>query len=325
MEPPEFPTSRNGAGSDTGDAVAVLPMPRLYAPLIFPYFAPAAKLPAPLPTVAEILTSEDLFPCIFHDRHIRRVGQHFVVKHGQIKLDEAESMHFVAEQCGDRVLVPRLYAAFRDEETSSSFIVMEYVQGRPLESLWDELGEDGRARVAAQLRTAFDALRGVPSPGYYGRAGGRPFDDIFLGSDGDGDDDGALPRGPFETEAELNEALCLRYASLHPGLAAGRGAFYRERVLPAVMRGHRPVLTHGDLQAKNVLVRGADGRPCLIDWECSAWYPSYWEYTNALWTSRRWGDDWFRFLGQFLDEHVVEFKCVENLLGDLLDAPQPGV
>lgn len=293
--------------------------PRLYAPLLFPYFAPATILPAPLPTVADILRSDDLYPCIFPDRHIRRVGHHFMVKHGRITLDEAETMYLVAQQCDEAdLLVPRLYAAFRDEHTGSNFIIMEYIRGRPLDGIWDELGAEGRARVAGELRGAFDALRGVPSPGYYGRLGGRPYADIFLGSD-------ALPCGPFETEAELNEAFCTRYDALHPELAAGRGAFYREKVFGVVMRGHGAVLTHGDFQAKNVLVREGDGRPCVIDWECAGWYPCYWEYANALWTSRRWGDDWFRFVGEVLDEHVVEFKCVENLLGDLLDAPQPGV
>lgn len=287
-----------------------------YIPLTFPFVA--AELPAPLPTMQEIFASDDVLPCIFNKRSIRRVGQHFIVKHGEIKLDEAENMHFVAEHTNGKVLVPKLYAAFHDDKTDSNFIIMELVQGKSLEELWGELGADGRTRVAESLKEMFGAIRTIPSQGYYGRLANRAFDDIFLGSD-------TLPCGPFDTEAELNDAFLERYKSLHPELSPGRGEFYRHVVFPAIMKGHKPVFTHGDLQAKNIIIRSGDGKPCIIDWECSAWYPSYWEYTNSLWTSRRWSDDWFRFVGEFLDTYVVEFKCMETLLGDLLDAAQPGV
>lgn len=61
-------------------------------PMGFPFYAPAETLPAPLPTVAEIVALEDLFPCIFEKRYICRVGEHFIAKYGQVKLDEAENM-----------------------------------------------------------------------------------------------------------------------------------------------------------------------------------------------------------------------------------------
>lgn len=311
------PARRDFAPSKAGSTVQVAPKAH-HTRLSFPFSASAETLPASLPTVAEILASkDDLLPCIFDKRHIRRVGEHFCVKHGDVKLDEADNMHFVAQHSRGRMLVPRLYAAFHDEDTNSNFIIMEYIPGQSLEALWKDLDEQGRTRVARQLKESLDTLRQIPSHGYYGRLGRRPFDDIFLGSD-------TLPCGPFETEAEMNEAFYQRYMSLHPDLTLGRGAFYRDCVFPTVMKGHSPVFTHGDLQAKNILI-SADGMPYIIDWECSGFYPSYWEYTNALWTSRRWSDDWFRFLGGFLDEHVVEFKCMENLLGDLLRAPQPGI
>lgn len=289
-----------------------------YSNLRLPYFAPKEVLPGPLPTIPEILAAENVFPCIFNKRFIRRVGRHFTVKHGEVELDEADNMYFVEQHSDGKILTPKLYAAFHDMDTDSNFIIMEYVPGKSLETVWTDLGEEGRTRVAAQLKGQFAALRSISPEGYYGKLGRRAYDDIFLGSD-------RLACGPFASEPELNAALYGRYAALHPELAGGRGAFYRDRVFPAAMVGHPPVFTHGDLQAKNILVRDADGAPVVLDWECSAWYPSYWEYANALWTSRRWGDDWWAFLSQVLEEHVVEFKCMENLLGDLLDAPQPGV
>lgn len=58
-----------------------------------PYYAPTETLPTSLPTVAEIVASKDLFPCIFEKRYICRVGEHFLIKYGNVKLDEAENMY----------------------------------------------------------------------------------------------------------------------------------------------------------------------------------------------------------------------------------------
>lgn len=60
--------------------------------MAFPFFPSKDTLPALLPTMAQILASKDLFPCIFEKRYICRVGEHFLVKYGAVKLDEAENM-----------------------------------------------------------------------------------------------------------------------------------------------------------------------------------------------------------------------------------------
>lgn len=60
--------------------------------MAFPFYASAEVIPAPLPKVAEIVVSKDVFPCIFEKRYICRVGEHFLVKYGNVKLDEAENM-----------------------------------------------------------------------------------------------------------------------------------------------------------------------------------------------------------------------------------------
>lgn len=277
---------------------------------------------------------------------------------------------FVAQHGGSKIVVPQLYAAFHDEQTGHNFIIMEYIPGATLQSLWHELGQDGRQRVAQQLKPSLDALRQIPSPGYYGKLRAQPYDDIFLGAFSSSPSSPATTTmtattttttstsGPFPTEDAFHDALYRRYVSLHPAQAPGRGAFYRDCVFATVLpprreprdssggsSSHYPhdhshshphphphphpharaVFTHGDLQAKNILLRAADGVPVLLDWECAGWYPSYWEYTNALWTSRRWDDDWFRFVGGAVEAHVLAFVCLENLLGDLLDRPPPGV
>lgn len=93
-----------------------------------PYFAPPDQLPAPLPTVAEILASTQFMTKFQGDRHpnVVRVGEHFVVKFGpQIRLQEGENMLFV--QQATSLSVPKVYALFHDEATGNNFIVQEYV------------------------------------------------------------------------------------------------------------------------------------------------------------------------------------------------------
>lgn len=71
--------------------------------------------------------------------------------------------------------------------------------------------------------------------------------------------------------------------------------------------------THGDLQRKNIVVSnvtseagGEDGKVAgdfkvtIIDWEVAGWYPSYWEFSRALFACGRWDDDWHEWVGKAL-------------------------
>jgi len=75
-----------------------------------PYIVDSSSLPAKLPTVAEILSSEDIL-CDQGSRKVVGVGQHFVVKYGsQIDVMEAENMLFIQQTTS--IPVPRVYAIF---------------------------------------------------------------------------------------------------------------------------------------------------------------------------------------------------------------------
>lgn len=53
----------------------------------------------------------------------------------------------------------------------------------------------------------------------------------------------------------------------------------------------RPLLfTHGDRQRKNIIVNQDDYSVAIIDWEFAGWYPSYWEYTRAMFACGRFDD-----------------------------------
>ena len=101
------------------------------------------------------------------------------------------------------------------------------------------------------------------------------------------------------------------------------------RTFKDVFQGHTPVFTHGDLQRKNIMLRGypstgmeaqreiKDIQIVLIDWETSGWYPSYWEYARAIFSCGRWDDDWNFWIDQILEPYRNEFSWMGHLLTEM--------
>lgn len=274
-----------------------------------PYVAPAELLPAPLPTVAEILATP-LLPGCMGDA-VARVGQHFVVKYGKRSriLQEGENLLFV--QQSTNVPVPQLYALFHDDETDTNFIVQEYIPGKLLASLWGKLSTAEKQAITSQLRRNMDELRSIPSPGYYGGLWRQPIQDCLfaeggpLGVNRRPHPDSTIS-GPQETEEAWTDAMW-RFldTSVHPDSAYAVMVLpYLRRPYQAVFKGHYPVFTHGDLQPVNIML-GDDGRVVIIDWERAGWYPSYWEYCITA-MANNYCDDWGHWIHEFLDEYFAE-------------------
>ena len=59
-------------------------------------------------------------------------------------------------------------------------------------------------------------------------------------------------------------------------------------------KSHRLCLTHNDLNPRNILVdRGHFSG--LVDWECAAWLPEWWEYTRSMYGYGV-SPDWVKFM-----------------------------
>lgn len=274
-------------------------------PLALPYRTPAERLPAPLPSIAEITSSKQVISAQRGQRFVVRVGEHYVVKYGRdIDLIEGENMLFVGHSCN--IGVPAIYAMFHDEETNANYIIMEYIPGETLMSQWNHLDEPAKANIAAKLRIDLDELRRIPAQGYYGKLGRRPyFDEIFMSLE---EDDQASICGPFETESQFIEAIVQRYVK---NGFPHRGEYLR-RVLPTVLCGHPIVFTHNDLQRKNIIIRD-DGTPFIIDWEYAGFYPKYYEYYSAMIAFGYFKDDWHVWVGKILDEYAVELGWLDTI------------
>ncbi|KAK4153045.1 kinase-like domain-containing protein [Chaetomidium leptoderma] len=271
-----------------------------------PYFAPANLLPAPLPTVAEILASTERLSNRFaRVVHVARVGQHFAVKFGRyVHLQEGENMLFV-RSCTS-VPVPTVYALFHDETSKSNFIVMEYIPGKTLGQLWSGLSTLEKTAVASQLRQNLDELRRIPSPGYYGGIWRQPTREFTFA-----DDSTVRPHpdetisGPQETEEQWADAMwrCLdtRVKPENQSTVPMLRSLYQ-----IIFKGHKSVFTHADLFLDNIIIREDTKSAVFIDWERSGWYPSFWEYCLLMTCIDCREDDWWKYVPSVLDQYVAE-------------------
>ncbi|KAJ7052774.1 hypothetical protein C8F01DRAFT_1090419 [Mycena amicta] len=126
--------------------------------------------------------------------------------------------------------------------------------------------EDTMKRVGEILREWLAQLRRLESPfdeRVCGFTGGS-FRNFRISQD---------PVGPFASVAELHahQSLSMPPAELALRLASS----------PTSEKPYQFHLTHGDLLLHNIMA-DADLRPTgLIDWECAAWMPEYWEALSS--------------------------------------------
>ncbi|KAI9745861.1 MAG: hypothetical protein M1818_000542 [Claussenomyces sp. TS43310] len=243
---------------------------------------------------------------------VAKLGADIVVKYGiSVKLSEGKIIQFLAEHT--KIPVPKILALYttkvpRINDPGSlltiNYIVMKFIPGPTLAALWPNLNTDQKGQIANVLRSHCDELRSIPAPNplLLGNIEGGPLEDgLFWSSKGD-----PMITGPFESEEAFNAGVCRRLVEI----ADEHYAHVNEKFLRVLGTGHRTVLTHADLQRKNIMADvdadGKIGKITIIDWEMSGWYPEYWEYGNAMLPD--WVDDWVDYVEQFLDPYYVEIQ-----------------
>jgi hypothetical protein len=290
-------------------------------PPTIPYFCDLEKLPAPLPTTAEIEAATQSLPSIHHPNYRRTVvvNDHFVVKYGTRMIEnEGHALLFLEKnKC---IVAPRLYAMYR--ENGRLYLIMEFKPGRQLSELWPSMDDDEILCVAEQLRKIWAQLRSIPSPAGFGSTTGGPLRHrFFKWREAD-------PRitGPFDVEEDLNRALARKSQKNWEG--SGRRGWMSEffaRHLPSALTNHPSVFTHADLQRKNILVLEVSAGPtesrrlevsAVVDWEDAGWYPSYWEYAGCF-VDFQWADSWPEYVERIIDPYTTEAAVLRLVRQDL--------
>ncbi|KAK2741442.1 hypothetical protein FQN55_008358 [Onygenales sp. PD_40] len=137
--------------------------------------------------------------------------------------------------------MPQVYMLDNAPESSTIYIVVEFIEGHTLDTQWASLSPYQKSDISATLRQYFGELRDLSSPGFFGSIGqNRLLHGIFWTSQ-------PTPsiNGPFRSEDALYEALALKYITASDTHTTYKANFYR-RSLSHVFRTHRPKFTHGD-------------------------------------------------------------------------------
>jgi len=125
-----------------------------------------------------------------------------------------------------------------------------------------------------------------------GHMGGQPLSDIIFAYNN------GRATGPFQSVPQFHDYFTTAYGPNRDG----------HDKTPHEFRHHFPdqdpiVFTHADLHPSNILVSAGPNPRVLaiVDWHQSGWYPAYWEYCKARWTSRIGGEWETEYLPLFLE------------------------
>ncbi|KAH7150465.1 kinase-like domain-containing protein [Dactylonectria estremocensis] len=216
-----------------------------------------------------------------------------LVKYGaEVSVAEAQCLMMVRERC--RVPVPEVYGWCHHE--GQAFIYMEFVPGTALEQRWDTLSEGERTVVCEELGGMVREWRGLTRPGepdtLIGHVGKQPLlDTIFTSTS-------SPTAGPFHGVSEFHDWFT---STTGPADTCGKKTPHPYRTF---LPDEVPVVfTHGDLHPSNIIISPGPNPKiaAVVDWQQAGWYPAYWEYCKARWTTSI-GDEWEReYLPQFVE------------------------
>lgn len=212
-----------------------------------------------------------------------------------IKPHEPESLALV-EKYTD-VPAPWLVELF--QYRGNSYLVTSNVPGRQVESKFHLFTYRERERLITDLRHCVAQFRQIPNKTGHaiGSALGGPIYDHRIDK----------TCGPCDSESEFHSSLVRR-----DDLKA------KAVVSKAHSKNHNIYFSHGDLAPSNILVE--NGRLTgIVDFECSAFLPEYWEYTKALYPL--WGfqdaqKPWVNIIDSVFDgNYKEELEAEEELWG----------
>jgi hypothetical protein len=181
-----------------------------------------------------------------------------------VYMSEGDAMRLVAKHT--TIPIPSVIDAI--PVPTGAFIVMTRVPGEPLGAALMTMSDEECSQLASDLKKCFDQLRSIPAPStglQICGVGGGPFRCFRITSN---------PVGPFETESDL-------YRYLYEYSYSTERAHLEEFGRAVHSTPHRICLSHNDLTPFNILIDSNHRLTAIVDWECTAWLPEYWDYTRS--------------------------------------------
>lgn len=149
---------------------------------------------------------------------------------------------------------------------------MSYIEGQKLDSpRWWDLSSAQQDELLASLEDIIARLRSIPVPtsARIGSIDGEraPLAWVQLYSH---------PVPSFVNESSMNIWLADSLAAVTPHYESWEPIEFRLRSAPTPPLP-KLVFTHGDLAARNIIIRDDGKLVGLVDWEWAGWYPEYFE------------------------------------------------
>ncbi|KAL7938312.1 kinase-like domain-containing protein [Trichoderma chlorosporum] len=209
------------------------------------------------PSDGEVLHS------VFDHRLIKRFGENKVRKSGpMLRPYEAETMKFIAEKT--TIPVPKVYDTDWQDGNMTA-ILMEYIPGKTLDKVWDDLDKEQKMSIALELKGYMEQL---------GKLKGEYIGALNRGKALIGK---KSPHecGPFETERAFNRYILEDIATTTPEMVRLYARY-------SLWNHHEINFTHGDFAPRNIIIDENYKVAAILDWEESGWYPEHWEYIKAF-------------------------------------------
>ncbi|KAI0708560.1 hypothetical protein C8Q76DRAFT_745063 [Earliella scabrosa] len=152
-------------------------------------------------------------------------------------------------------------------------LILTRQPGTPLVELWPELSQSQRETIKSHLCDLLIRMRARQFP-YYGRPGHQPY--VLVS------EFGAETHAYCMSRSEWDDSRIHALLAVAPDAARASDLERVQRETKGADNWDRPVLTHGDLSDRNILVDPDTlALTGLLDWEMANVMPAYFEYVAA--------------------------------------------
>ncbi|KAF7549546.1 hypothetical protein G7046_g8309 [Stylonectria norvegica] len=213
-------------------------------------------------------------------------------------------------QADEMSLIQGLHAVpiSREGATSATNTLRLKMEGVILEDLWPRLGKDEKSHYAAQLRKIVNRMRSENSTGKARSLGSINAGRYSLVLDKHPDHTYYAVRSGLESSDFTAFLLSSFYESVPPTV--------QKALISHLSSKSRLVIAHGELSPRNIVVNNG-GIVGILGWDCSGWYPDWWEYVKFFEArTLEDNDDWYDYASQiFTDEYPKELAAYQGILG----------
>ncbi|OOF91642.1 hypothetical protein ASPCADRAFT_9566 [Aspergillus carbonarius ITEM 5010] len=232
---------------------------------------------------------------LFHasrNRGIWSIGSNLILKdRGPMhRTYEVFNAHLVREST--TIPVPTVIGSWK--ENRRTFILMKRIPGEALREAWPKLSLKEKESIAKETADYISQLRGLQHQKIQG-IGGRPIYSNLL-FPYKRNDNPFPPHGPFASDDELWADMGLGIKNTFPKTM--------NEDLRRVMPPAKPyTFTHCNLAIENIMVQ--DGKVTgILDWECSGYYPVWWEYVCTSAATSQEDQEWKALLRKQMRDYT---------------------